>query len=263
MENLNITLIQTALFWEERQKNLNHFRQVIDGIHEKTDLIMLPEMFNTGFSINPGFCAEPMNGPSMLFLREMAMSKKAAVAATLMVMDEGEYVNRLFFFYPDGNFLTYDKRHLFRLSDEVRMLKGGDKRIVIPLKGWKLMPMICYDLRFPVWSKNRMTEEGYEYDLLFYLANWPIVRSHAWKALLLARAIENLAFVAGVNRVGEDGNGMQHTGDSMVVNPKGNILFQAPAGEEAVKTITLNYDDMRLFRESLVFGLDWDTFTIH
>ena len=122
------------------------------------------------------------------------------------------------------------------------------------------------DLLRPAFSGVEQKQDdrgGYEYDLLFYLANWPIVRSHAWKALLLARAIENLAFVAGVNRVGEDGNGMQHTGDSMVVNPKGNILFQAPAGEEAVKTITLNYDDMRLFRESLVFGLDWDTFTIH
>ncbi len=263
MENLNITFIQTALFWEERQKNLDHFRKLIDGIHEQTDLIMLPEMFNTGFSINPEFCAEPMDGPSMLFLREMAELKQAAFTATILVMDEGEYVNRLVFFYPDGTYLTYDKRHLFRLSDEAKMLKGGNERVVIPLKGWKLMPMICYDLRFPVWSKNRMTAEGFEYDLLFYLANWPIVRSHAWKALLLARAIENLAFVAGINRVGEDGNGMQHTGDSMVVDPKGNILFQANASEEVIHTISLNYEDMRIFRESFAFSLDWDSFTIN
>jgi len=263
MENLNLTFIQTALYWEERQKNLDHFRKLIDGIHEQTDLIMLPEMFNTGFSINPEFCAEPMDGPSMHFLREMAELKQAAVTATLLVIDKGEYVNRLVFFYPDGTFLTYDKRHLFRLSDEAKMFKGGDRRVVIPFKGWKLMPMICYDLRFPVWSKNRMTPEGFEYDLLFYLANWPIVRSHAWKALLLARAIENLAFVAGINRVGEDGNGMQHTGDSMVVDPKGNILFQADAGEEIIHSLTLNYEDMRIFRDSFAFGLDWDSFTIH
>ena len=263
MENLNITLIQTALFWEDPPKNLDHFRKLIDGIKEQSDLILLPEMFNTGFSINPEFCGEPMDGPSMLFLREMAKSKQAAVAATLLVMEEGEYVNRLVFYYPDGTRMTYDKRHLFRLSEEASIFRGGDKRIVIPLKGWKLMPMICYDLRFPVWSKNRMIEDDYEYDLLFYLSNWPIIRSLAWRALMVARAIENIAFVIGVNRIGEDGNGMEHTGDSMVVDPRGEILFQAPANQETVETITLNYEDMRLFRESFAFGLDWDTFTIH
>jgi predicted amidohydrolase len=262
MENLNITLIQTSLFWEDRPKNLDHFRNLINEIQGPTDLIMLPEMFNTGFSINPEFCAEPMEGTSVLFLREMAKTKQAAITATLLVMDAGEYVNRLFFFYPDGTFLTYDKRHLFRLSDEAAIFKGGEKRVVIPFKGWKLMPMICYDLRFPVWSKNRMIDGNYEYDMLFYLANWPIVRSHAWKTLLLARAIENLAYVAGVNRIGEDGNGMEHTGDSMVVDPKGICLFQALPDEEVVKSITLNYEDMKLFRDSFAFGLDWDTFTI-
>ncbi|MBE0646667.1 MAG: amidohydrolase [Bacteroidales bacterium] len=263
MENLNITFIQSALFWEERQKNLDHFRKVIDGIREQTDLIMLPEMFNTGFSINPDFCAETMEGASMQFLRETASAKNAALTATILIKDQDKYVNRLVFIYPDGTFLTYDKRHLFRLSDEARMFNQGNERVVIPLKGWKLMPMICYDLRFPVWSKNRMVGDEYEYDLLFYLANWPIVRSHAWKALLVARAIENLAFVAGVNRIGEDGNGMPHTGDSMVVDPKGNMLFQASANEAVVKTVTLNYEDMRIFRESFAFALDWDTFTIH
>jgi len=263
MENLNITIIQTALFWEDRPKNLDHFRSLIDGIEEPADLIMLPEMFNTGFSINPEFCAETIDGPTMLFLRQMAKTRQTAVTATLLVMDEGEYVNRLFFFYPDGTFLSYDKRHLFRLSDETKIFKGGNERVVIPFRGWKLMPMICYDLRFPVWSKNRIIDGEYEYDFLFYLANWPVMRSEAWKALLPARAIENLAFVAGVNRIGEDGNGMPHSGDSMVVDPKGNILFQAQAGEETVKTVTLNYEDMRLFRESFAFGLDWDTFTIH
>lgn len=263
MENLNITLIQTALFWEESRKNLDHFRKLIDGIHEQTDLIMLPEMFNTGFSINPGYCSETMEGPAVRFLREMAKLKDAAVTATVLIKDGADYVNRLIFYYPDGTFLTYDKRHLFRLCDEARMFRQGDKRVVIPLKGWKLMPMICYDLRFPVWSKNRMIGEEFEYDLLFFLANWPIVRAHAWKALLVARAIENMAFAAGVNRVGEDGNGMQHTGDSAVVDPKGNLLFQAPPGAETAKTVTLNSEDMRLFRESFAFGQDWDTFTIH
>lgn len=263
MENLTITLIQTSLFWEERQKNLDHFRSLIDGILEPTDLILLPEVYNHGFSINTERCAEPMKGPSMQFLREMAETKNAAVAATLLILEGEVYVNRLVFYYPDGTFLTYDKRHLFRLSPEIQRIKKGEQRMIIPLKGWKLMPMICYDLRFPVWSKNRVNEEGYEYDLLFYLANWPVVRSYAWKALMVARAIENMAYTAGVNRVGKDGNGIDHTGDSMVVDPQGMVLFQAEPGEEIVKTITLNYEEMRKFREAFPFGLDWDSFTIH
>ncbi|TSA25723.1 MAG: nitrilase family protein [Bacteroidetes bacterium] len=263
MENLNITIVQTSLFWEDRPANLAHFRELLNEIDEPTDLILLPEMFNTGFSINPEFCAEPMDGPSMLFLKEMAREKRVAITATLLVMEDGEYVNRLVFYYPDGRYLTYDKRHLFRLCDEARIFRSGEQRVIIPWKGWKLMPIICYDLRFPVWSKNRIVDGMYEYDLLFNLANWPIVRSYAWKVLLVARAIDNLAYVAGVNRVGVDGNGMDHTGDSMVVDHTGNVLFQAPAGEEEIRTITLDYEEMRLFRESFAFGLDWDTFTIH
>ncbi|MBN1199147.1 MAG: nitrilase family protein [Bacteroidales bacterium] len=263
MEDLNITLIQTSLFWEERQKNLDHFRSLIEGIHEPTDLILLPEVFNHGFSINPECCAEPMEGASMQFLREMAETKKTAVAATLLITEGESYLNRLVFYYPDGTFLTYDKRHLFRLSPEIQRIKKGEERTIIPLKGWKLMPMICYDLRFPVWSKNRIREEDYEYDLLVYLANWPVVRSFAWKALMVARAIENMAYTAGVNRVGKDGNGMDHTGDSMVVDPQGKVLFQAEQGEEIVKTVALNFEEMKKFRESFPFGLDWDSFTIH
>lgn len=262
MENLNITLVQTSLFWEDRHANLEHFRAIMERIVEPTDLILLPEMFNTGFSINPEFCAEPMDGPSMLFLKETAASKQVAVAATLLIMEEGEYVNRLIFYYPDGKFQSYDKRHLFRLSDEATIFRSGEKRVVIELKGWKLMPNICYDLRFPVWSKNRMLNGGYEYDLLFNLANWPVVRSYAWKALMVARAIDNLAYAVGVNRVGEDGNGMDHSGDSMLVDPKGKVIYQAPPGEEVIKTLAVDHNELRLFRESFAFGLDWDEFTI-
>ncbi len=262
MEDLNITFIQTALFWEDKEKNIDHFRNLIMGIEEKTDLILLPEMFNTGFSMNPERYAEEMDGESIQFLRRMAKEKNAAVTATLMIREEDDYLNRLVFYYPDGAYITYDKRHLFRLSGEDKCFREGREKTLISLKGWKLSPMICYDLRFPVWSKNRMKDNKYEYDLLFYLANWPIVRSHAWKILLIARAMENMAFVAGVNRIGEDGNGMDHTGDSMVVDPKGNILFQAPEKTEVTQTVTLNCQDMQLFRESFAFGLDWDTFTI-
>ncbi|MFH1161299.1 MAG: nitrilase-related carbon-nitrogen hydrolase [bacterium] len=263
MEDLHVTLIQTKLFWEEKEKNLEHFRNLISGIREQTDLILLPETFNTGFSINPKRCAEETEGPSMNFLKQIAKERDTAVCATLLIWESDKCVNRLVFYYPDGHYAMYDKRHLFRLSEEYRIFRGGTAKTLIKLKGWKLSPMICYDLRFPVWSKNTLTNGEYEYDLLFFLANWPEVRSHAWKALLVARAIENLAYVIGVNRAGEDGNGMDHTGDSMVVNPKGILLFQAPERAEAVQTVTLNYEELTLFRESVAFGLDWDQFTIH
>ena len=262
MEDLNITLMQTALFWEDKKKNIDQFANLIQGIKEETDLIMLPEMFNTGFSMDPERLAEEMGGESMEFIRQMASEKNSAVTATLMIKEGDDYVNRLVFYYPDGTYVTYDKRHLFRLSGEDKCFRGGDKKTIISLKGWNLSPMICYDLRFPVWSKNSLKDGNYEYDLLFFLANWPIVRAYPWKILMVARAMENMAYVAGVNRIGKDGSGMDHSGDSMVVDPKGNILFQAPERTEVIQRVTLNWRDLKLFRESFAFGLDWDTFSI-
>jgi len=263
MDDLNITIIQTTLFWEDSNRNLEHFSGLIRNIPGHTDLIMLPEMFNTGFSMNPEMYAEEMGGPATSFLKQMAAERKAAIAATVMLREGDHCVNRLLFYFPDGNYTYYDKRHLFRIGGEDKCFRGGNERRIITLKTWKLLPMICYDLRFPVWSKNRMEGENYEYDLLFYLANWPIVRSNAWRTLLVARAMENMAYVAGVNRVGKDGNEMDHTGDSMVVDPRGNTLFQAPERTDAVHTVTLSYQDMKLYRESFAFGYDWDKFTIH
>ena len=262
MHDLNITLIQTALFWEDKKKNIDHFENLIRGIEEETDLIMLPEMFNTGFSMNPERLAEEMEGESMQFIHQMAKEKKCAVTTTLMIREGDDYVNRLVFYYPDGTYVTYDKRHLFRLSGENECFKGGQKKTIISLKGWKLSPMICYDLRFPVWSKNRLEDGNYDYDLLFCLANWPIVRAYPWKTLLVARAMENMAYVAGVNRVGKDGSEMDHTGDSMVVDPKGNILFQARESAEVIQWVILNAQELKLYRESFAFAMDWDKFTL-
>jgi len=262
MDDLKITLVQSSIFWEEREKNLDHFSTLIGKLTNQTDLILLPETFNTGFSINPARCAEEMNGPSVSFLRDQAREKGAAIAATLLIREGHTTVNRFIFCYPDGAYATYDKRHLFRLSEEVKLFKPGLQRPVFQLKGWRLMPMICYDLRFPVWSRNSFTEGQYAYDLLIYLANWPIVRAYAWKAFLVARALENMAYVTGVNRIGIDGNGMDHTGDSMVVDAKGKVLFLAPEREEVVETITLSASDLKLYREAFAFALDWDRFTI-
>ena len=263
MQDLTLTIVQTNLYWEEREKNLDHFGQLIEGIVEPTDLILLPETFNTGFSINPSTCAEPMEGPSMQFLRKMAFEKNAVIMATLLIREGDGCFNRLVCMHPDGKFKTYDKRHLFRLSEEYKIFTAGHHQVLIEVKGWKISPVICYDLRFPVWSKNTWKNGVYGYDLLVCLANWPATRAHVWKTLLMARAIENQAFVAGVNRVGQDGHGTGHTGDSQLIDARGNVLFAAAEGREEIHTMSLSAQDLSLFREAFTVGMDWDHFSIN
>jgi predicted amidohydrolase len=263
MQDLRITLVQTNLFWKERQKNLDHFDHILDRITEQSDLILLPETFNTGFSINPSACAESLDGPSMQFLRKKAREKKVAIMATMLICEGGGCFNRLVCMHPDGKFETYDKRHLFRLSEEYKILKGGNQRLIIEVKGWKILPIICYDLRFPVWSKNTWSDGKYAYDLLVCLANWPSSRAHVWKTLLVARAMENQAFVAGVNRIGYDGHNTGHSGDTMAIDAQGNVLFAAAEGKEEIGTVTLSANDLNLFRESFTVGMDWDQFSIN
>jgi omega-amidase len=263
MQDLSVTIIQTTLFWEDIQKNLSHFDTLISRITEPTDLILLPETFNTGFSINPATCSEPMDGPSMEFLRIKAREKNAVVMATLLITEGGECYNRLICMHPDGKFDTYDKRHLFRLSEEYRIFKGGSKRLVVEVNGWKILPETCYDLRFPVWSKNTWSGGTYEYDLLVCLANWPSSRAHVWKTLLVARAMENQVCVAGVNRIGSDGHGTDHSGDSMAIDAKGFTQYAAPAGVEEIRTVEFSARDLALFRDSFTVGMDWDHFTIN
>jgi predicted amidohydrolase len=263
MQDLRLTFIQTNLFWEERNKNLDHFDHLLDRIDEPTDLILLPETFNTGFSINPSACAEPMEGPSMQFLRNKSHDKKAVIMATLLISEGGETFNRMICIFPNGHFETYDKRHLFRLSEEHQIFQAGHKQAIFEVKGWKISPIICYDLRFPVWSKNTWKDGRYGYDLLVCLANWPASRAHVWKTLLVARAMENQVFVAGVNRIGNDGHGTAHSGHTRVIDAKGNILFAAAEGMEEIKTLTLSAQDLSLFRESFTVGMDWDHFSIN
>jgi len=262
MDPLSVTLIQTFLHWEDPVNNLEHFRRLLDRIDGRPDLILLPEMFNTGFSINPRRFAETMEGPSLGFIREQAALRNSAIMATLLIRDQGFFYNRLICVFPDGRIQTYDKRHLFRLSEEYRIIHAGNKKSLIEIKGWKLMPMICYDLRFPVWSKNTYDNGQYAYDALICLANWPESRNQVWETLLKARAIENQVFSIGVNRIGEDGHGTNHTGESLVGDAKGNVLKKAASGKEAIETILLSGQDLQIFRDSFTVGMDWDRFTL-
>ncbi len=262
MLDLTISLIQTDLAWEDRDRNFDRFARLLGEVAGMTDLVLLPETFNTGFSINPAAFAEPMEGPSVRFLVDAARHTGAAVAATLLIEEQGRYFNRMVCAYPDGKLATYDKRHLFRLSEEYRLFSGGDRQVVLEVKGWRVAPIVCYDLRFPVWSKNTFDDGQYGYDLLVCPANWPASRSNVWKTLLAARAIENQAYAAGVNRIGDDGNGTGHSGDSRVIDPKGNLIGEAPANKEEILTVTLSASELKLYREAFTVGMDWDRFGI-
>lgn len=263
MEDLKIALVQTGMFWEAPTKNITHFSGILDRIQNPVDLILLPEMFNTGFTINTGSCGETMDGPSVKFLLNKSAEKGAAIMATLIIREGADYFNRLVCVFPDGRIETYDKRHLFRLLEEYKILKGGDRKTVITIKGWKIHPIICYDLRFPVWSKNTYSEGMYEYDLLVCLANWPNSRAHIWKTLLAARAIENQVYSVGVNRIGNDGHGTYHSGDSLVSDAKGQVIAAAGPGKEEIVEVTLSAQELRLYREAFTVGLDWDSFIIN
>jgi predicted amidohydrolase len=260
--DFKITLIQTDLVWEDRVKNLSHFERLFRSVNEETDLILLPETFNTGFSINHALCAENMDGPSIGFLRKMANDRQASVMTSLIIREQQRVINRLVIISPDGLIETYDKRHLFRLSEEYRLFDAGMHQATFMLKGWNIRPIICYDLRFPVWCRNTYSDTGYDYDLLVCIANWPASRAHVWKTLLMARAIENQAYAIGVNRIGYDGHGTGHSGDSLVSDAKGNLMFLAQPGEQAVHTLTLSAEDLTIFRQSFTVGMDWDSFTI-
>lgn len=269
MDDLKITIIQSSLHWENKEMNLDMFSQKINDIAGSTDLIILPEMFTTGFSMSPRKFAEPMNGPTVNWMKEKAKEKNCVITGSFICEENGNCFNRLVWVNPDGSFSTYDKRHLFRMANEDAHYSAGQKRIIVELKGWKICPMICYDLRFPVWSRNKLVQQskeesspGYEYDLLLYVANWPEVRSYPWKTLLLARAIENQSYVVGLNRVGNDGNKIYHSGDSAVINARGEIISKTTPREESTETITLNYSELLAYRKSFPAMLDADTFEI-
>jgi omega-amidase len=258
MQDLKVTLIQSELHWQNSGANLAMFEEKIWQIKGKTDLIILPEMFNSGFTMDAKSVAEPMNFTTFKWMKQMAEQTGAVVTGSFVVKEDNNFFNRLIWMQPNGEWDKYDKRHLFRMAKENDHFSAGNSRIIKELKGWKICPLVCYDLRFPVWSRN----QNLEYDLLIYVANWPAVRVSAWDALLKARAIENLSYTIGVNRVGEDGNGIAYDGHSSVYGPKGESIFLKNDTED-ISTITLSKSDLVDFRTKFPAQMDADRFEIN
>lgn len=256
-DNLNISLVQAYLQWEDIDANLQKFDSIFNSIHNHTDLIVLPEMFNTGFTMNAPKVAEKMGGKTHQWLQEKAESLQAAITGSVVIEENGKYFNRLLWVFPDGTTQTYDKRHLFRMGKEHETYSAGENKLIVDYKGWKVCPMICYDLRFPVWSRN----VGNEYDLLIYVANWPRIRNFVWWSLLRARAMENLAYVAGVNRIGEDINQIPHSGDSSLIDFTGKTI-RTSKDEEIIFSHNLSKDALQKFRNRFPAWMDADEFEI-
>ena len=262
MQPLTITLIQTNLFWEDKAANLHKLQQKIEGIKEKTEVVILPEMFSTGFSMKPEGLAETMDGNTIQWMKDVAAKNKIILTGSVIILENGHYYNRLIWMLPNGQYGKYDKRHLFAFAGEHEHYSAGKKRLIASVKGWKINLQICYDLRFPVWARQSPTENELQYDVLINVANWPQKRSIAWKTLLRARAIENQCFVVGVNRVGEDGNKNVYGGDSLLIDPLGEILFHGDM-DEAVFTFTLSKETIADVRGQFPFLNDADSFIIN
>ena len=258
MSNLTITSIQTDLQWEDKKNNLEMLEEKIAGIKEKTEIVVLPEMFSTGFSMRPELLAENMEGESLQWMKRIAAEKKIILTGSLIIEEKGKYYNRLIWMQPDGQYGYYDKRHLFAYAEENNHYTAGTKKLIVSVKGWKINLLVCYDLRFPVWA--RQTSET-KYDVLMYVANWPDRRIIAWKTLLQARAIENECYVVGVNRVGDDGKNIHYSGESMMIDPMGEILYHKKE-EEDIFTLTLDKNHLNSIREKFPFWKDADEFQI-
>jgi omega-amidase len=254
MQNLTVTLIQTELFWEDISANLVMLGKKIDAISEKTDVIVLPEMFSTGFTMNARKLAESMNGPVVSWIAAKARQTTAHILGSAIIEEHKKYFNRLVWATPAGEILTYDKKHLFRMAGEHEVYSPGNCHLTVTVNGWKLRAFICYDLRFPIWCRNIENS----YDAAIFIANWPAKRAPHWKLLLPARAVENQCYVIGVNRVGSDGNGIAYSGDSSIIDPLGNLLF-TQADVPCLHTATLNYDRIREYRETFAVWQDADS----
>lgn len=255
MSEINVALIQSSILWEKPKENLEHFTSIIDQI-EDADLIVLPEMFTTGFSMNVHTLAEAMNGPSVQWMKQMSQQKSAVVCGSLIIKENSHFYNRLLWVLPSGEIEYYDKRHLFSLAKEDQHYKAGKSRKIVELNGFKICLNICYDLRFPVWSRNSQ-----DYDCLLYVANWPDTRSHHWRTLLLARAIENQCYILAVNRVGKDEKGLMYQGDSGIISPSGEWVGHIEK-VEAVMEATIGLSVVKNYRNKFNFLSDRDNFEI-
>jgi omega-amidase len=253
--SLHITLVQPDIAWEKSQENFEHLDLLLSGSSGQ-DLIILPEMWSTGFSMRPELIAEPSDGPALQWMKAKAKQKNAVIAGSVSVKEDNQYFNRCYYAFPDGEVVSYNKRHLFSYGKEDQHYTTASEQVVVDIKGWKIKPVICYDLRFPVWCRN--TED---YDLLVVVANWPIPRIHHWDALLKARAIENQSYVVAVNRIGTDGNGLEYNGHSSVYDMNGTQLVFLNE-QEGLASIILDRHQLNTFREQFRFLQDRDHFTI-
>jgi omega-amidase len=253
---MQVTLVQAPLIWENPKSNRNYFEARINSITENVDLIVLPEMFTSGFTMNPEHVAEDMEGETITWLKVLAKARNCAITGSLVIKGNGNFYNRLVFVFPSGAIQFYDKRHLFTLAGEDKVYTDGDQKIVVDYLGWKICPLICYDLRFPAFSRN-----SEDYDLLIYVASWPKIRTNAWDALLKARAIENMSYAIGVNRIGTDANGYEYIGHSQTVDFLGNYVLE-PEESEGFFTVKLDQEKMLETRQKLGFLNDRDSFEI-
>lgn len=258
VSELKVALVQTDLYWENCIANLASLEEKLATLTEAVDIIVLPEMFNTGFTMNAKQLAEPLNHTTSRWMRQMAAKTNALLIGSFAIKEDKKFVNRLFCYRPDGTFNYYDKRHLFRMGKENETYSGGQSRLVIDWKGWRICPLVCYDLRFPVWSRNTGDEL---YDLLIYVANWPARRSNAWRSLLYARAIENLSYTIGVNRVGIDGNKLAYDGSSLVVDYQGSLIEDLQ-DLETIRIVTLSKTALENYRKAFPAYLDADSFSL-
>jgi predicted amidohydrolase len=254
MKKLTIILVQPDIIWEEPQVNLERYSEMLSPV-DKTDLIILPEMFTTGFSMHPEKLKETMDGPSVQWMKKLAREKDAVVTGSLIIEKSGKVFNRLVWVFPDGETKIYDKSHLFTMGEENLHYSAGSEKLIVEYKGWRFCPLVCYDLRFPVWSRN--TEN---YDVLLYVANWPAPRHEVWKTLLQARAIENQSYCVGVNRVGKDGPGLDYHGDSCLIDAKGNARFLGDS--EQVTSFEISQEELHKFRKKFPVLNDRDEFSV-
>ena len=258
INNLKITIFQAYLFWENVDKNLQNISLRLSmGVKEKTDLIVLPEMFNTGFSMNAAALAEEMDGKTIRWMAQSAAKYDCVITGSLIIKENGKYFNRMIWMLPTGEYQQYDKWHLFGMGEEDKTYTAGNEKVIVELKGWKIRLAICYDLRFPVYLRNNDAA----YDILLLIASWPDKRIAHWKALIPARAIENQSYLIAVNRVGHDGKEVYHSGHSMCIDAYGNTVYYKPEDED-LYTFSINYDDMIKIRKSFPFLKDADDFTI-
>lgn len=257
-EFLRVSLVQTELVWQNPAANRAHFAALLQNLARQTDLIILPEMFTTGFMMTPETHAETYGGATFTWLQEQAAHLQTAICGSVATAVDGQYTNRFLFATPNGEMQFYDKRHLFRMGDEVNHYNAGLERKTFYYQGWRILPQVCYDLRFPVFMRNRN-----DYDLAIVVANWPAVRRKPWRTLLQARAIENQSYVLGVNRVGADGLGLAYSGDSLAVDFKGELLIDQPENAAFVQTTTLDLNALKQFREQFPAWMDADGFSLN